>query len=70
MAKHSPRFLKIVDEARKHIREVTVDDVKQMLDRGELSHNVAQTFALDDIVAAHEAVESGKTAGNVVVRMR
>ena len=35
MAKHSPRFLKIVDEARGHITEVTVDLVKAMIDRGD-----------------------------------
>jgi len=40
MAKHSPRFLKIVDEARKNIREVTVNDVKKMLDQGEKFHLV------------------------------
>ena len=38
-----------------------------MLARGELIHNVAQTFGLDDIVAAHEAVESGRAMGNIVV---
>jgi rhodanese-related sulfurtransferase len=32
---HSARFLQIVDDARKRIREVTVDDVKARLDRGE-----------------------------------
>lgn len=32
---HPPRFLKIVDDARKRIRETTVDDVKAKLDRGE-----------------------------------
>ena len=32
---HSPRFLKIVDDARKRVREVTVDDVKEKLDGGE-----------------------------------
>jgi rhodanese-related sulfurtransferase len=32
---HSPRFLRIVDDARKRIREVSVDDVKARLDRGE-----------------------------------
>src|ERR1700756_3577986 len=32
---HSPRFLNIVDDARKRIREVTVDDVKDKLDSGE-----------------------------------
>jgi rhodanese-related sulfurtransferase len=34
-AKHSPGFIKIVDEARKHVREVTIHDVKARLDRGE-----------------------------------
>ena len=32
---HSPRFLKIVEDAKKRIREVSVDDVKTKLDRGE-----------------------------------
>jgi rhodanese-related sulfurtransferase len=32
---HSARFLKIVEDARKRIREVSLDDVKARLDRGE-----------------------------------
>jgi len=32
---HSPRFLQIVDDARKRIREASVDDVKDKLDSGE-----------------------------------
>ncbi len=32
---HSQRFLKIVDAARKQVREATVDDIKSRLDRGE-----------------------------------
>ena len=32
---HSPRFLKIVEDVRKRIREVTIDEVKAKLDRGE-----------------------------------
>ena len=36
MAKHhSPRFLKIVDDAKSRVRELTVDDVKKRLDRGD-----------------------------------
>jgi rhodanese-related sulfurtransferase len=35
MAKHTPRFLAIVDDARKHIAECTVPDVKARLDRGD-----------------------------------
>ena len=40
MAKHSPRFLKIVDESRQAVRECTVDDIKQRLDKGETFHLV------------------------------
>jgi rhodanese-related sulfurtransferase len=32
---HSPRFLKIVEDTRKRIREVTIDEVKAKLDRQE-----------------------------------
>ena len=32
---HPPRFLKIVDEARTHIRETNVDEVKTRMDRGD-----------------------------------
>ena len=49
------------------LRTRATADITRMLEAGTLIHNVAQTFALDDIVAAHEAVESGKAMGNVVV---
>ena len=32
---HSPRFLKIVDDARSRIKETNVDEVKRKLDGGE-----------------------------------
>jgi len=32
---HSPRFLQIVNDARKRIKETTIDEVKAKLDRGE-----------------------------------
>jgi rhodanese-related sulfurtransferase len=32
---HSPRFLKIVEDAKKRVREVTIDEVKAKLDRKE-----------------------------------
>jgi rhodanese-related sulfurtransferase len=40
MAKHSPRFLKIVQDAKSRVRELTVDQVKTKLDRGEKFHLV------------------------------
>jgi rhodanese-related sulfurtransferase len=35
MAQHSPQFLKIVNDARKRIKETTVADVKRRMDAGE-----------------------------------
>lgn len=32
---HPPRFLKIVDDARQRVGEVSVDEVKQRVDRGQ-----------------------------------
>jgi rhodanese-related sulfurtransferase len=34
-AQHSPRFLAIVEDAKKRIKETTVDEVKTRLDRGD-----------------------------------
>ena len=36
--KHNPGFVKLVEEARRRIRECTVGDVKMKLDRGERFH--------------------------------
>ena len=32
---HTPRFLKIVDDAKSRVKETTVDEVKKKLDAGE-----------------------------------
>ncbi|HEY0438947.1 MAG TPA: zinc-binding dehydrogenase, partial [Xanthobacteraceae bacterium] len=50
-------------------RERAVTEITRLLQAGRLSHNVAKTFPLDDIVAAHEAVEQGTAMGNVVIRV-
>ena len=36
--KHSPGFLRLVDDAKQRIREVTVDDVRRRLDTGTPFH--------------------------------
>src|SRR5688500_2731778 len=42
MAKHTPGFLRIVEDAKKRVKETTVDEVKKKLDRKE-------TFTLVDV---------------------
>lgn len=44
-------------------------DISQWMAAGPLRHNVGATFALDDIVAAHQAVESGSLIGGAVVEI-
>lgn len=58
-AKHSPGFLKIVDDAKTRIREVTVDQVKARMDRGE-------DFLLVDTREDHE-FESDHVKGAIHV---
>ena len=53
--KHSPGFLQLVDEARGQIRELSVGDVKAMIDAGE-------TFHLID-VREHEEWQRGHLPG-------
>jgi NADPH2:quinone reductase len=50
-------------------RERAIKDITGMLERGELINNVAKSFSLDEIVAAHQAVEAGRTAGKVLVKL-
>lgn len=38
MAKHTPRFLDIVNQARAHVKECTVHDVMDRLEAGERFH--------------------------------
>jgi NADPH2:quinone reductase len=58
-----------VYELTKEEREAAIGAITRMLEEQRLVNNVALTFPLDDIVAAHEAVEQGKAMGNVVVRI-
>jgi NADPH:quinone reductase len=50
-------------------REAAVGTISRMLAEKRLINNVATSYPLDQIVAAHEAVELGRTPGNVVVSM-
>jgi NADPH2:quinone reductase len=61
--------IKFVYEHTPAEREAAVGTITRMLAQGKLINNVATSYPLDQIVAAHEAVESGKVLGNVVVTM-
>ncbi|WP_157018566.1 NADPH:quinone reductase [Mesorhizobium xinjiangense] len=59
----------VVYELLAEEREAATAALMLMLERDELSHSIGATFPLDAIAEAHEAVESGRITGNVVLEM-
>jgi NADPH2:quinone reductase len=41
----------------------------EALRSGQMSHRIGARFTLDQIVEAHEALESGRTIGKVVIEI-
>lgn len=57
----------VVYELTDEERRVRVEELSALLASERLTHMIGASFALDDIVAAHEAVEAGRIIGNVVL---
>ncbi|MDB5405672.1 MAG: NADPH:quinone reductase [Rhodospirillales bacterium] len=65
---HDLRFFLVYD-LTKEDRRSALSGIGEMLLAGTLDHVIGARFGLDDIAAAHEAVEGGRLIGNVVVTM-
>jgi NADPH2:quinone reductase len=59
----------IVYELTAEQRARALTGLAQMLEANALTHNVAARFPLNDIVAAHEAMEQGRFTGNAVITL-
>ncbi len=59
----------LVYELDSEERARAVSAISRLLDSRKLVNNVAMTFALSEIAAAHEAVEQGRAIGNVVLSL-
>lgn len=57
----------LVYELTQAQRRRAIDGVQELLLCDGLRHHIGPRFGLEDIVAAHEAVEGGVTPGNVIV---
>jgi NADPH:quinone reductase len=62
------KFMLVYDLTREE-HQAAIAAITHMLHENKLIHNVAATFPLDQIVAAHQAVESGKAIGNIVLKI-
>jgi NADPH2:quinone reductase len=60
------RFV-LIYEARQSARDDAARDINAMLAAGALRHQIAQVLPLDKVVAAHEAMESGKLVGKILI---
>lgn len=56
-----------------HLDKARRDEISGMINRiitsGHIAHNIAQVLPLDEIVHAHQLVESGRVVGNVVLEI-
>jgi NADPH2:quinone reductase len=68
MNSYTLRFFVIYDISSED-RAATLAMMSRMLEDNALTHAVAQTFPLNEIAAAHEAVESGRLTGNAVLQI-
>jgi NADPH:quinone reductase len=57
----------IVYELSREARDQGITDLKRWIEAGQIKHEIAAHFPLDDIVQAHEAVEQGRFNGKVIV---
>ena len=57
----------LVYELKPEDRHAAIQELVVLLEDGLLKHSIGAHFRLRDIAAAHEAVESGKVIGNVVL---
>jgi NADPH2:quinone reductase len=59
----------LVYELSPDARRAAVEGLSRMMSSGQLIHTIGGHWRLDEIAAAHEAVEEGKLIGNAVVHV-
>ena len=51
----------------RHWREVSLEDVRALVEQGAVRPLIEAVYSLDEVAAAHKHVETGPSRGNVVV---
>lgn len=59
----------VVYELTERDRAARLAELTGLLEMGHLRHSIGATFGLDEVAAAHEAVEAGRVTGNVVLEV-
>tara|TARA_B100000900_G_C20543116_1_gene701369 strand:+ start:75 stop:1055 length:981 start_codon:yes stop_codon:yes gene_type:complete len=50
-------------------RKKVVDGISNALNQGAINHMIAKSYTTDEIIDAHEALESGSMIGNIIVAL-
>ena len=59
----------LIYSIEKKYREEILNGLSKLLNQNSLKHMISQTYSIDDIVSAHEAMESGSVIGNIVIEI-
>ena len=59
----------LIYSIEKKFREEILNGLSELLNQNSLKHMISQTYSIDDIVSAHEAMESGSVIGNIVIEI-
>ena len=57
----------IVYELSREAREQGIAEVTRWMEAGQIKHEIAAHFGLDEIMQAHEALEDGRVIGKAIV---
>jgi NADPH:quinone reductase len=69
MAKNATVRLVLIYTMPDRARDEAVSDIVRLVEAGRLLHQIGARFPLDRIVEAHQAQESGKITGNIVIEV-
>jgi len=59
----------LIYSIEKKFREEILNGLSELLNQNSLKHMISQTYSIDDVVNAHEAMESGSVIGNIVIEI-
>ena len=59
----------LIYSINQNFRKELINGLSKLLNENSLKHMVTKTFSIDNIIEAHEAMESGNIIGNIVVEV-
>ena len=58
----------LIYSIEKKDREEILNGLSELLNQNSLKHMISKTYSIDEVIDAHEAMESGAVVGNIVIK--